>query len=55
MGFNVFGRWISMSRVTPMTDPFDAKQNLDRFSTGYAVPAFNTFKKRYGLSDTETP
>ncbi len=54
MGFDIFGRWITMSKVTPMTDPFDTRQNLDRFSTGYAVPAFNLFKKRYGLSDTET-
>jgi hypothetical protein len=54
MGFPKYGMWIRMSQVTPMTDWRDPRQNLDRFSTGYAVPAFQLFKRVYGLSDEET-
>jgi hypothetical protein len=54
MNFDRYGYWIQMSRVSRLTDPYDPVQNLDRFSTGYAVPAFYSFKKHYGLSDIET-
>jgi hypothetical protein len=54
MNFAEYGPWIQMSNVTPMTDWFDPAQNIDRFSTGYAVPAFKLFKEVYGLSDNET-
>ncbi|MBI4202207.1 MAG: hypothetical protein HY532_03720 [Chloroflexi bacterium] len=54
MNFDKYGKWVLMSQVTPLTDWFDPKQNLDRFTTGYAVPAFILFKTRYGESDTAT-
>lgn len=54
MNFGKYGMWLRMDQVSQMTNPFDARQNLERFSTGYAVPAFNLFKKYYGQGDTET-
>ncbi len=51
MNFGKYGKWILMSKVLPMNNPYDPKQNIDRFSTGYAVPAFNLFKSYYGGSD----
>lgn len=54
MNFKKYGPWIRMTQVTPLDDYFDPRQNLDRFSTGYAVPAFLLFKRTYGLSDEET-
>jgi hypothetical protein len=53
MGLNILGPWIDMNDVSPLDAPFDPDQNLDRFSSGYAAPAFFLFKSRYGLSDTE--
>ncbi|MEX2430703.1 MAG: transglycosylase SLT domain-containing protein, partial [Dehalococcoidia bacterium] len=53
MRFQDFGRWIDIHEVSPLTDPFDPRQNLDRFSTGYAVPAFHLFKRVYGLDSAE--
>jgi len=54
MNFAKYGMWIRMTKVTPMTNWYDPKQNIDRFSTGYAVPAFLLFKKLYGESDAAT-
>lgn len=54
MGLNVLGPWIDMKDVSRLDAPFDPAQNLDRFSSGYAAPAFFLFKSRYHLSDTET-
>jgi hypothetical protein len=54
MNFGELGMWIRMSNVTSLTDVYDPKQNLDRFSTGYAVPAFHLFKRLYGLDDATT-
>lgn len=56
MGLNNpdFGPWIDMNNVSILTLPFDPLQNLQRFTSGYAAPAFYLFKTRYGLSDTET-
>lgn len=54
MNFKQYGKWILMSQVTQLSQPFDPKQNLDRFATGYAVPAFNRWKTFYNLSDGET-
>jgi hypothetical protein len=54
MGLTTFGPWIDMNDVSVLTDPLDSDQNLDRFSSGYAAPAFYLFKSRYGLSDAET-
>jgi hypothetical protein len=54
MNFRQHGPWIQMSRVSRLTDWFDPDQNLDRFSTGYAVPAFHLFKRTYALDDVET-
>jgi len=53
LNFPKFGRWINMSDVSRLDDPFDAEQNLDRFSSGYAVPAFYLFRDWYGLDDAE--
>lgn len=53
MGFNKYGRWINMTDVSWADNTFDPEQNLDRFSTGYAVKAFYLFKDWYGLSDAE--
>jgi hypothetical protein len=49
-----YGKWILMSQVTPLHNWRDPKQNLDRYSSGYAVPAFKLFKRLYGESDTAT-
>lgn len=54
MNIGGLGPWIKMSQVTALSDPFNIQQNLERFSTGYAVPAFKVFKQLYGASDTET-
>lgn len=54
MNFKEFGMWIRMSQVTPLKDWRDPRQNLDRFSTGYAVPAFILLKRVYGMNDTDT-
>ena len=42
-----FGDWISMSDVSVLTDPFDPRQNVERFLTGYAVPANALFQSLY--------
>jgi hypothetical protein len=54
MAFKLNGMWIRMSQVTPLDNWYDPRQNLDRFSTGYGVPAFHLYKRVYGLSDEET-
>jgi len=54
MNFQKYGKWILMSKVSRMSTPFDPTQNLDRFSSGYAVQAFKLFKQWYGRSDNET-
>lgn len=46
-----FKGWIDMKDVTVLTDPIDPDQNLDRFATVHAVPAYAMCAKRYGLSD----
>ncbi len=38
-----YGNWIEMENVTPLTNPFDPEQNLERFLTGYAVQAYELF------------
>ncbi|MFA6888826.1 MAG: hypothetical protein WC254_05005 [Candidatus Woesearchaeota archaeon] len=47
MNMNEFGRWINMTDVTPLCNPFDPQQNIDRFLTGYAVPYRNYLHKQY--------
>ncbi len=42
-----YGTWIDMNDVTALTDPFDPKQNLERFLTGYAIPAHDLFATQY--------
>jgi hypothetical protein len=49
-----YGKWIRMSQVTPLNNWRNPMQNLDRFSSGYAVPAFNLFKRLYGESNSAT-
>lgn len=54
LNFRKYGMWNLMEDVTPLYDPFNAKQNIERFSTGYAVGAFKLFKKWYGENDERT-
>jgi len=54
MNFERFGAWNRMSDVSRLRDSFDPEQNLDRFSTAYAVPAFHLIKRLHGLDDEET-
>lgn len=42
-----YGNWIDMNSVTELIDPFDPEQNLERFLTGYAIPAYNLFATQY--------
>lgn len=42
-----YGEWISMEDVSVLTDPFDYEQNLERFLTGYAIPAHDLFASLY--------
>ena len=51
MNFGEFGAWIDMEEVSVLTDPFDPKQNLERFVTGYARPAFELFSELYPTED----
>jgi len=53
MNFQQHGNWIQMTRVSRLDSWQSPAQNLDRFSTGFAVPAFQLFKKVYALDDTE--
>jgi hypothetical protein len=53
MGFSQYGRWIKMSEVSQMSDWRSASQNVNRFSTVYAVRAFQLWQNWYGLSDQE--
>lgn len=46
--------WIDMSNVTRLDDPFNPSENLNRWSTVYAAPAFYMMKRLYNLSDSET-
>lgn len=39
--------WISMSRVSWMNNPFSPRQNLRRFVSGYALPAYRLFRSMY--------
>lgn len=54
MNMGKYGKWIYMSKVSRMTDWTDPQQNVNRFSTGYAVPAFNLFKRVYGQGNSAT-
>lgn len=54
MGFSRFGQWIWMGDVSVMVDPFNPWQNLQRFITCYARPAFYLWKRVYRLPDPET-
>ncbi len=42
-----FGEWISMGEVSVLENPFDPKENVERFLSGYAVPAFKLFASQY--------
>lgn len=42
-----FGSWIDMNDLTLLEDPFDPRQNVERFLTGYAVPAYTLFSFQY--------
>jgi hypothetical protein len=60
MGLNSLGPWINMNDVTPIpstpasedecknnprsNDAYDPKTNLDRFSSGFAAPAFHLYR-----------
>jgi hypothetical protein len=48
MNFPNLGDWIAMDAVTPLSDPFDPEQNLDRFLSGFAAPLFDLFQIEYG-------
>jgi hypothetical protein len=54
MNKDAFGEWISMEEVTILLDPFDPEQNIERFITGYAQPAFDLFSGLYDESEEET-
>lgn len=47
MAKQVYGEWINMEDVSRLDDPFDPRQNLERFLTGYAVPAYALFAGLY--------
>jgi hypothetical protein len=49
---NIFGEWIKMAHVSPMTDVDNPDQNLDRFHTVYAVPFYRYLKFKHP-SDTD--
>lgn len=53
-GFPRYGKWIRMTKVSRLDQPFDVGQNLERFFTGYAVAAFALFKRWYGLDNNDT-
>ncbi len=42
-----FGLWIDMNEVAILQDPFDPRQNVERFLTGYAIPAYTLFTSQY--------
>lgn len=42
-----FGEWISMNDISELEDPFDPRENVERFLTGYAVPAYRLFASQY--------
>jgi hypothetical protein len=42
-----------MSQVSRLSDPFDAEENLNRFSSGFAVPAYYLCREVYGLDGVE--
>lgn len=42
-----FGEWISMKDVSVLEDPFDPRQNVERFLTGYAVPFYAYLVEKY--------
>jgi hypothetical protein len=45
------GPWINMADVSRLDTWSDPDENLDRFSSGYAAPAYTLWKNRYGLTD----
>lgn len=46
-----YGDWIDMEDVSRLDDPFDPRQNLERFLTGYAIPAQALFSEMYPEED----
>jgi len=42
-----YGEWISMEDVSELYDPFNPRENVERFLTGYAVPAYRLFVSQY--------
>ena len=54
MNIDDFGEWIDMEDVSSLEDPFDPEENLRRFVTGYAKPAYVLFLDLYGESEEET-
>ncbi len=48
-----YAGWISMTKVSWMNNPFSPRQNLRRFASGYAVPAYKLFRSLYPLEAKE--
>ncbi|PIQ77057.1 hypothetical protein COV82_06485 [Candidatus Peregrinibacteria bacterium CG11_big_fil_rev_8_21_14_0_20_46_8] len=42
-----FGEWVKMENVSRLTNPLDPEQNLRRFLTAYAVPAYRLFSSQH--------
>lgn len=47
MAMQNYGEWIQMEDVSRLTNPFNPVQNLRRFLTGYALPAYELFTGLY--------
>lgn len=54
MAESIYGEWIDMEEVSRLEDPFDPEENVRRFLTGYAIPAYTLFDSLYGDSEEET-
>ena len=47
MGFEKYGPWMAMSNVSRLDDPFSGTQNVERFISGFARPAYRLYSRLY--------